>query len=63
VLDPFLGSGSTGKAAAREGFRLVGIEMDPAYLAIAEARIQHEHSKYTDQCALFSTLRLKTKSK
>ncbi|MBV6787253.1 site-specific DNA-methyltransferase [Xanthomonas campestris pv. uppalii] len=39
VLDPFMGSGSTGKAATLEGFAFVGIEMDPAYAAIAEARI------------------------
>ncbi|MFA4628612.1 site-specific DNA-methyltransferase [Xanthomonas perforans] len=39
VLDPFMGSGSTGKAAALEGFAFVGIEMDPAYAAIAKARI------------------------
>ncbi|CAG2089081.1 site-specific DNA-methyltransferase [Xanthomonas arboricola pv. juglandis] len=39
VLDPFMGSGSTGKAAALEGFAFVGIEMDPAYAAMAEARI------------------------
>lgn len=42
VLDPFMGSGSTGKAAVREGFRFIGIEMDAEYLAIAEARIAHE---------------------
>jgi len=41
VLDPFLGSGSTGVACVREGFRFVGIEMDPDYAAIAEARIAH----------------------
>lgn len=45
VLDPFMGSGSTGKAAVREGFRFVGIEMDNDYLAIAEARIAHEAGK------------------
>lgn len=39
VLDPFMGSGSTGKAAALEGLGFIGIEMDPAYAAIAEARI------------------------
>jgi len=39
VLDPFMGSGSTGKAAVLEGFQFVGIELDPAYAAIAEARI------------------------
>lgn len=39
VLDPFLGSGSTGKAAVREGFKFIGIEREPEYFAIAEARI------------------------
>ena len=39
VLDPFMGSGSTGKAAMLEGFRFVGCELSPEYLAIAEARI------------------------
>lgn len=41
VLDPFMGSGSTGKAAMREGFRFIGCELSPEYLAIAEARIGH----------------------
>jgi len=41
VLDPFCGSGSTGKAAALEGFRFVGIEREPAYAEIARARIAH----------------------
>ncbi len=40
VLDPFMGSGSTGKAAALEGFRFVGIERDPAYMEIARQRIE-----------------------
>jgi DNA modification methylase len=39
VLDPFMGSGSTGKAAMREGFKFIGIERDEAYFDIAEARI------------------------
>jgi DNA modification methylase len=39
VLDPFLGSGSTGKAAMYEGFNFVGIELTPEYLPIAKARI------------------------
>jgi hypothetical protein len=39
ILDCFLGSGTTGVAAIREGFRLIGIEDDPEYIAIAEARI------------------------
>lgn len=42
VLDPFMGSGSTGKAAMREGFRFIGCELSPEYLAIARARIEHE---------------------
>lgn len=39
ILDPFLGSGSTGKAAVLEGFRFVGIEREATYLDIAERRI------------------------
>ena len=41
VLDPFMGSGTTGAAAALEGRRFCGIEMEPAYLEIAAARIEH----------------------
>lgn len=40
VLDPFMGSGSTGKAAMREGFRFIGIEREPEYFDIACARIE-----------------------
>ncbi len=39
VLDPFMGSGSTGKGAMAEGFRFIGIERDPDYFKIAEARV------------------------
>lgn len=42
VLDPFMGSGSTGKAALREGFRFIGCEMDDGYMAIAAARLAAE---------------------
>ncbi|WP_236175956.1 DNA-methyltransferase [Pseudomonas pseudonitroreducens] len=42
VLDPFMGSGSTGKACMREGFEFIGIEREAPYLKIAEARIAHE---------------------
>jgi len=42
VLDPFMGSGSTGKACMREGFRFIGCELSAEYAAIAEARIVHE---------------------
>lgn len=41
VLDPFLGSGTTGIATALEGFGFVGIERDAEYLRIAGARIAH----------------------
>ena len=46
VLDPFMGSGSTGKAAIREGFQFIGIEMNPEYLEIAKARIDAEEKSY-----------------
>ena len=39
VLDPYMGSGSTGKAAIREGFSFVGIELDTGYYEIAKARV------------------------
>lgn len=40
VLDPFTGSGSTGKAAILEGFRFIGIEREAEYVEIARARIE-----------------------
>jgi site-specific DNA-methyltransferase (adenine-specific) len=39
VLDPYMGSGSTGKAAVQEGFRFVGCELDKDYFDIATARV------------------------
>jgi site-specific DNA-methyltransferase (adenine-specific) len=39
VLDPFMGSGSTGKAALLEGFRFVGIELSEEYANIARKRL------------------------
>lgn len=41
VLDPFLGSGTTGVAAVLEGFNFVGIDNEAEYLTIAEKRIAH----------------------
>ena len=41
VLDPFMGSGSTGKACKLEGFQFIGIELDKEYCKIAEARINN----------------------
>ena len=40
ILDPFLGSGTTLLAAEREGFRCVGVEMNPEYCEIARARFE-----------------------
>jgi len=39
VLDPFMGSGSTGRGAVLEGFNFIGIEMSTEYMDIADARI------------------------
>lgn len=39
ILDPFMGSGSTGKAAAEDGFDFVGIEQDPESFATAQQRL------------------------
>ena len=39
VLDPYMGSGSTGKAARLEGFDFIGCELDQEYFNIAKARI------------------------
>jgi len=41
VLDPFTGSGSTGKAAILQGFDFIGIEMTKEYLPIIEGRLKH----------------------
>lgn len=45
VLDPFMGSGSTGKAAVMEGFDFIGIDMNPEYVGIAKARIEFVQKK------------------
>lgn len=54
VLDPFMGSGSTGKGALLEGFHFIGIERDEAYMEIARARIGHVAA--TNDMPLFKTL-------
>lgn len=48
ILDPFMGSGSTGIASQIEGFRFVGMEMDSDYFKISEARINsyEEYKKF-----------------
>lgn len=46
VLDPFAGSGSTGKAALLEDCSFIGCEMTPEYIPIAEARLAHALATY-----------------
>ena len=45
VLDPFTGSGSTGKAAILEGFDFIGIELTEEYLPIIEGRLKHAEAQ------------------
>jgi DNA modification methylase len=40
ILDPFMGSGTTGVAALQTGRQFVGIELDPGYFTIAHRRIE-----------------------
>lgn len=54
VVDPFLGSGTTGIAALQEEMRFVGIERDPEYVEIARARVAHWRSQ--QQPTLFGRL-------
>jgi site-specific DNA-methyltransferase (adenine-specific) len=49
ILDPFMGSGSTGKAAVRCGVNFIGIEKEQEYMEIASARIEHEKNKPVQQ--------------
>ncbi len=50
ILDPFMGSGTTGVACVRTGRKFIGIEMEPKYFDIACKRIQAEY----DRSALFA---------
>lgn len=49
VLDPFMGSGSTGVACMEEGFRFVGIELEKNSADIAHARIAHAHARACEE--------------
>jgi hypothetical protein len=49
VLDPFCGSGSTGKAAILEGKSFIGIELTPEYLPIIEGRLKHAYQTLDDK--------------
>ncbi|EIX9093466.1 TPA: site-specific DNA-methyltransferase [Klebsiella pneumoniae] len=48
VLDPWMGSGSTGRAAIEEGFNFIGIDLNPDYVTIASARIAYSFKKSTE---------------
>lgn len=41
ILDPFMGSGSTGCAAVKLGYKFIGIEREAEYIEIAKRRIEH----------------------
>jgi site-specific DNA-methyltransferase (adenine-specific) len=53
VLDPFTGSGSTGKAALLDGFQFVGIELTEEYLPIIEGRLRWATEQVDDDDTLF----------
>ena len=46
VLDPFTGSGSTGKAALLNGYKFIGCELTEEYLPIIEGRLKHAAEQY-----------------
>jgi site-specific DNA-methyltransferase (adenine-specific) len=52
VLDPFMGSGSTGKACAYEGLEFIGIDQSAEYVAIAQARIDFALKDKSDELPL-----------
>jgi site-specific DNA-methyltransferase (adenine-specific) len=57
VLDPFTGSGSTGKAALLEGKKFLGIELTEEYLPIIAGRLEHAaNTKEEDEGDLFASL-------
>jgi len=46
VIDPFMGSGTTGHAAMKAGRRFIGIEINPEYFDIACERLERAHDQY-----------------
>ena len=49
VLDPFMGSGSTGVSAKDEGFNFIGIELDEDYFNLSKHRIEEEQVLETEE--------------
>jgi DNA modification methylase len=54
VLDPFMGSGSTGRGAILEGFSFIGIEREAEYIDIARRRISEAQESVQEQQGLFA---------
>ncbi|NLX97584.1 MAG: site-specific DNA-methyltransferase [Rhodopirellula sp.] len=54
ILDPFMGSGTTGIACIRTGRRFIGIELDPAYFEIARKRIEAEWQAKSGTVGMFA---------
>ncbi len=54
ILDPFMGSGTTGVACIRTGRRFIGIEIDPNYFEIARRRIQAEWDQHQGTGPIFA---------
>ncbi|MCX7880550.1 MAG: site-specific DNA-methyltransferase [Ignavibacteria bacterium] len=50
VLDPFLGTGTTAVAAKKLGRRFIGIEIDPKYVEISKAKLQHTKPSLINEC-------------
>jgi site-specific DNA-methyltransferase (adenine-specific) len=49
VLDPFTGSGSTGKAALLNGYQFIGIELTEEYLPIIEGRLTYANQQRMEE--------------
>jgi len=55
IVDPYMGSGTTGIACIRTGRRFIGIELDPAYFEIARKRIESEWQAKSGNIGMFAT--------
>lgn len=56
VFDPFMGSGSTGKASILEGFSFIGCDLQEEYVKIARARIEHAQKLRREELGLFAEI-------
>jgi site-specific DNA-methyltransferase (adenine-specific) len=59
VLDPFMGSGSTGRGAVLEGFRFIGCELSESYIKIAAARIAEAEREVQAKAKRVDRIRLR----